>query len=256
MKDPAFLFYSSDFLSGTMLMSDEEIGQYIKLLCLQHQKGHLSEKDMLKICKTYNEDIFQKFKKDDEGNYYNQRLEEESIKRQKYSESRRNNRKKKESEEKEGNKKTYEKDMKNICNSYEQHMGNENENINENININKIKNENIIEIYNQYCTNLPKVKKTTKKREKAINSFLKEFTEEQFEEICKIANDTDFLIGKNNNGWKADFDFLMRTDKATNVLEGKYSNIKSDKMDGFIEMWKEAKNEEERNNSSNQFDGW
>ena len=64
MKDPAFLFYSSDFLSGTMLMSDEEIGQYIKLLCLQHQKGHLKEKDMLNICKTYNEEIFSKFKKD------------------------------------------------------------------------------------------------------------------------------------------------------------------------------------------------
>ena len=29
MKDPAFLFYSSDFLSGTMLMTDEEIGQHI-----------------------------------------------------------------------------------------------------------------------------------------------------------------------------------------------------------------------------------
>ena len=27
MKDPAFLFYSNDFLSGTMLMTDEEIGQ-------------------------------------------------------------------------------------------------------------------------------------------------------------------------------------------------------------------------------------
>lgn len=51
MKDPAFLFYSSDFLSGTMLMTDEEIGQYIKLICLQHQKGHLKEKDILNICK-------------------------------------------------------------------------------------------------------------------------------------------------------------------------------------------------------------
>lgn len=130
MKDPAFLFYSSDFLSGTMLMTDEEIGQYIKLLCLQHQKGHLKEKDMLNICKTYNEDIFSKFKKDEEGNYYNERLEYEANKRKAYSESRRNNRKKKE---------TYEKDMKNICNSYEQHMGNANanENRNRNININK-----------------------------------------------------------------------------------------------------------------------
>lgn len=126
MKDPAFLFYSSDFLSGTMLMTDEEIGQYIKLLCLQHQKGHLKEKDMLNICKTYNEDIFSKFKKDEEGNYYNERLEYEANKRKAYSESRRNNRKKKE---------THEDDVKNICNSYEKHM--ENANANENININK-----------------------------------------------------------------------------------------------------------------------
>ena len=126
MKDPAFLFYSSDFLSGTMLMTDEEIGQYIKLLCLQHQKGHLKEKDMLNICKTYNEDIFSKFIKDKEDNYYNERLEYEANKRKAYSESRRNNRKKKE---------THEDDVKNICNSYEKHM--ENANANENININK-----------------------------------------------------------------------------------------------------------------------
>lgn len=129
MKDPAFLFYSSDFLSGTMLMTDEEVGQYIKLICLQHQKGHLKEKDMLNICKTHNEEIFSKFKIDEEGYYYNERLETEINKRKAYSESRRNNRKKKEEKE------TYEEDMKNICNSYEEHM--ENENINININKNK-----------------------------------------------------------------------------------------------------------------------
>ncbi len=132
MKDPAFLFYSSDFLSGTMLMSDEEVGQYMRLLCLQHQKGHLKEKDMLNICKKYNEEIFSKFKKDKDNNYYNERLEYEVNKRKAYSESRRNNRKKKEEKE------TYVKDMKNICNSYEEHM--ENENINININKNIIRN--------------------------------------------------------------------------------------------------------------------
>ena len=120
MKDPAFLFYSSDFLSGTMLMTDEDVGKYIRLLCLQHQKGHLKEKDLLSICKEHNEEIFSKFKKDEEGNYFNERLEYEANKRKAYSESRRNNRKKK----------TYEKDMKNICDSYEEHMENENENIN------------------------------------------------------------------------------------------------------------------------------
>lgn len=170
MKDPAFLFYSGDFLSGTMLMADEEIGQYIKLLCLQHQKGHLKEKDMLNICKTYNEEIFSKFKKDEEGNYYNERLEYETNKRKAYSESRRNNRKKKEEKE------TYKKDMKNICNSYEEHMENENRNKN----INKIKNkdnrgmgeegkEKSIELweaqFNDFYSNYPKkVKKQDVKK--------------------------------------------------------------------------------------------
>lgn len=122
MKDPAFLFYSNDFLSGTMLMRNEEVGIYIKLLCLQHQQGHLEEKDMLSIGAT--KKVFSKFIKDDKGYYYNERLEYEANKRKAYSESRKNNRKKKE---------TYEEDMKNICNSYEEHMENENININKNI---------------------------------------------------------------------------------------------------------------------------
>ena len=114
-KDPAFLFYSSDFLTGTALMSDEQIGKYIKLLCYQHQMGHLSERDMLKICKTYDEDIFCKFEKDENGMYYNARLQQEVEKRKAYSESRRQNRIK--------------KDMNNISKTYVKHMENENENV-------------------------------------------------------------------------------------------------------------------------------
>ncbi len=116
-KDPAFLFYSSDFLTGTLLMSMEQKGKFITLLCIQHQKGHMIEKDMLQICGTYDEDIFSKFKKDNDGKFYNERLKEEVEKRKAYSESRRNNRKKKE-------------DMIDISKTYVQHMENENENEN------------------------------------------------------------------------------------------------------------------------------
>ena len=114
-KDPAFLFYSSDFLTGTLLMSMEQKGKFITLLCIQHQKGHLSEKDMLHICGSYDDDVFTKFQKDEQGKFYNIRLEEEVDKRKAYSESRRNNRKKKE-------------DVNNISSSYVEHMENENEN--------------------------------------------------------------------------------------------------------------------------------
>ena len=141
-KDPAFLFYSSDFLTGTMFMSDSQLGKYIKLLCIQHQKGHLSEKDMLNICKRYDKDIFDKFIKDNDGNYYNIRLQKEIDKRRNYSKSRSENRK---------NKITFE----NICFSYVKHMENENENINKNnileyINNNKLNNiiELLLEFFN------------------------------------------------------------------------------------------------------------
>ena len=272
MKDPAFLFYSSDFLSGTFLMSDEEIGQYIKLLCLQHQKGHLKEKDMMNICKSYNENIFEKFEKDEEGNYYNKRLEEEVFRRKNYSESRRRNRLKKKDEEdeedEEGQKnKIYEKDINNICSSHEKHMETETETetITENININKNKKEkkmnkynDVIEIYNTYCTNLAKVQKLTEKRKIAINKLLKKINIEQFKEICMIANKSDFLTGNNDRNWKADFDFVIRPDKAVSILEGKYNFKKKDKMDGFRELWEEARLEDEQagNNTNNNTFSW
>ena len=89
-KDPAVLFYTSDFLSGTFTMTNEQVGKYIRLLCLQHQKGKLTEKDMLSICSAYDVDIWDKFKIED-GLFINERMHNEAIRRQKFSESRRNN---------------------------------------------------------------------------------------------------------------------------------------------------------------------
>ena len=123
-KDPAFLFYTSDFLTGTMTMTNEQVGKYIRLLCFQHQKGDLSEKDMLFICGSYDEEIFAKFEKIGEK-FRNKRLFEEVEKRKKYSESRRNNRLKKEEPKEE-----IKEDMLNTSLSYVQHMENENENEN------------------------------------------------------------------------------------------------------------------------------
>ena len=72
-------------------MSDEQVGKYIRLLCFQHQKGILTEKDMLNICKTYDEDIYSKFTKTEEG-YYNEKMRNETVRRKSYTESRKNNR--------------------------------------------------------------------------------------------------------------------------------------------------------------------
>ena len=171
-KDPAFLFYSSDFLTGTLLMSMEQKGKFITLLCIQHQKGHLSEKDMLHICGSYDEDVFTKFQKDEQGKFYNIRLEEEVDKRKAYSESRRNNRKKKE-------------DVNNISSSYVEHMENENE------------NENLIE------------KKKVARFQKPTIEQLKEYMSEQgmndiAENWLNHYEANGWMVGKNKmKDWKA-----------------------------------------------------
>lgn len=116
-KDPAVLFYTSDFLSGTFTMSNDHIGMYIKLLCLQHQKGRLSELDMKYVCNGYVKDVWDKFHKNGDGLYYNERMEQESIKRQAFCESRR--------------KSIQARYVRNTC---VERM----EDINENVNVNKI----------------------------------------------------------------------------------------------------------------------
>lgn len=90
-KDPAFLLYSSDFLTGCAGLTMEERGQYITLMCLQHQKGHLPEKTIRLSVGIATVDVMEKFIQDEDGNFYNKRLEETIIKRAKFAESRRAN---------------------------------------------------------------------------------------------------------------------------------------------------------------------
>ena len=85
-KDPAFLMYSSDFLTGVTDLTMEERGQFITLLCLQHQKGHLTKKVMQLQCHGIpTADVLAKFRIDENGLYYNERVEEERKKRAAHS---------------------------------------------------------------------------------------------------------------------------------------------------------------------------
>lgn len=91
MKDPAFLFYTSDFITGISDLTMEERGQYITLLCLQHQKGHLTEKTIRLNVANVSVDVLEKFTKDENGLFYNERLEIEIEKRSSFVDSRREN---------------------------------------------------------------------------------------------------------------------------------------------------------------------
>ena len=69
----------------------------------------------------------------------------------------------------------------------------------------EIKRKKVVELYNSLCVSLPHIQKVTEKREKAINNFIKEFTIEQFENICIKANSSDFLTGINERRLESRF---------------------------------------------------
>ena len=87
-KSPAVLWYTSDYLVGTMGMSWEDKGRYVELLNLQHQHGHL---DIYKIMPDCPASVLDKFVQDENGLYYNERMEEEIFKRNRFVNSRRKN---------------------------------------------------------------------------------------------------------------------------------------------------------------------
>ena len=90
-KDPAFLFYPNDWLGGTLGMSFEEKGAYIELLMLQFNRGHMTSHMIRQVVGQNWDKIKDKFQTDENGLFFNKRLEIEKENRKAFTESRRNN---------------------------------------------------------------------------------------------------------------------------------------------------------------------
>ena len=94
---------------------------------------------------------------------------------------------------------------------------------------NKIDNKEIewfLENYHNICVSLPKVMKLSDKRKKAVLKILNNFSKDNILECFELAEQSDFLKGNNDRGWKADIDFILREDKFISILEGKYGGRK------------------------------
>jgi len=101
-------------------MTDEEVGQYIRLMCIQANKGHVSQKDMLHICKTLDNDVCLKFAPLGDNKFANAVLIDIMNQRKAFTESRRNNRKGK---------------KENISETHDEHV------VNKDVNVNVIKED-------------------------------------------------------------------------------------------------------------------
>lgn len=172
-KDPAFLFYPNDWLGGTIGMTFEEKGAYIELLMMQFNRGHMTEHMIGQVVGQNWNTLKSKFIQDENGLWYNVRLEEEKNKRQAYTESRRNN--------KSGSNQYTKKEQKeggHMTKHMIPHMENENEDVNKDIILNK---------------------KETKKIEKNIPS-ISEFSD-YAKTIIQDFKSYEFSIENKYNAW-------------------------------------------------------
>ena len=58
-------------------MTMEERGQYITLICYQHQKGHISLETIRLLVGNVSVKVLNHFKIDENGLYYNERMDKE-----------------------------------------------------------------------------------------------------------------------------------------------------------------------------------
>lgn len=102
---------------------------------------------------------------------------------------------------------------------------------------NSITINNFIDLYHRICVSLPRVVKVTDKRKKGILNIIKKYSYDDIKQVFINLENSDFCKGKNDRGWKADLDFILREDKFVATLEGKYNTKKqsSKKLEVFGE---------------------
>ena len=100
--------------------------------------------------------------------------------------------------------------------------------------------EELKRFYNENNNNMSDVRVLTDKRKKQLRARINDDGVETFKEAVKKAAESDFLNGKNDRGWKADFEFIVNPNKFNKILEGAYDNHT---RPGYEKLDEETKNE-------------
>jgi len=105
-------------------------------------------------------------------------------------------------------------------------------------------------IWNEESKHLPKVlscNPSSPRRKLADNRWRENPDEAYWRDVFRRIHESEFLTGKSKNStWRASFDWVVRPDSATKILEGKYSNqlpqggVKPDEMQQLREIYEKA----------------
>ena len=90
----------------------------------------------------------------------------------------------------------------------------------------RVRPEEYANTWNELRGPLPKVREFTESRRKKVKTRMAEgVTLQKFAATVRRCATTPFLVGNNDRGWQADFDWLLENDtNLTRVMEGKYDS--------------------------------
>ncbi|MBR5782847.1 MAG: phage replisome organizer N-terminal domain-containing protein [Clostridia bacterium] len=99
--------------------------------------------------------------------------------------------------------------------------------------------QSVIDIYNARCLSLSRVRHLSPTRQQAIMYLLEKYSMAEFEDLFDAAERSSYLTGKNERGWKATFDWLIKEANMHKVLEGNFDNASKPLDDLEMKMIKE-----------------
>jgi hypothetical protein len=223
-RDPAFLFYDSDAARDVSHMNRLERGCYFDFIQAQRKFHGITIDQARKIlghdfdsCWSALELILSKEK----DTYYIEWVRESIKARQEHAEKQRVRIQKYWDEKK----------KEDIPEQYhgittEVPLVNEDEDVIEDVIKDKIviDYDFVVENYHSLCPKLNKVAVMNDLRKGFINARVGEFGMEKVISVIRIAGESDFLNGKNDKAWKADFEWILRPTNFVKIMEGKYKN--------------------------------
>ncbi|KQM37958.1 hypothetical protein [Sphingomonas sp. Leaf10] len=84
--------------------------------------------------------------------------------------------------------------------------------------------EHVVEAWNDMADRkgLAKVRALTPERRRKLNNRIRSHPVEHWTEAIDAIERSPFLLGENDRGWRADFDFLLQPSSFTKLIEGVY----------------------------------
>lgn len=95
--------------------------------------------------------------------------------------------------------------------------------------------EKFVQFFNEEIdannSTIPHIKAITEKRKKMIQARIREHGKNSLAEVVRLMASSDYLNGKNDRGWVADIDWMLKPNNYIKIIEGNYQDSKSNDTD-------------------------